>query len=231
MKHMKRYQEENRPEPVSTTRQNRAILPEIDWNSRLATGEELLWTGMPEPDGARIAGPGLDPSGRWIILVICVGLIGFLLKMILPELLNYPLMMLPAVAMVAVMGFGLWYLLGGQEPWARYWLNRTRYALTDRRAIIARRVFGRYWAINYPLSEMTPVQLVDQGTMGHVIFKQFSTSGVWSTVTHSFRNGQTHHVIGFRFLRNAGTVHRRLAALQSAASGEDAVQTRTGPVA
>src|SRR5690606_18738811 len=101
-------------------------------------------------------GPGLDPSGRWIILVICVGLIGFLLKMILPELLNYPLMMLPAVAMVAVMGFGLWYLLGGQEPWARYWLNRTRYALTDRRAIAARHVFGRYWAINYPLSEMTP---------------------------------------------------------------------------
>jgi hypothetical protein len=231
MKHMKRYQEENRPEPVSTTRQNRAILPEIDWNSRLATGEELLWTGMPEPDGARIAGPGLDPSGRWIIWVICVGLIGFLLKMILPELLNYPLMMLPAVAMVAVMGFGLWYLLGGQEPWARYWLNRTRYALTDRRAIAARHVFGRYWAINYPLSEMTPVQRVDQGTTGHVIFKQFSTSGDWSTITHRFKSGQTHHTFGFRFLRNAGTVHRRLQALQSAASGEDAVQTRTGPVA
>lgn len=230
MKHVKKYQEENRPEPASTTRQNRATLPEIGWNSRLATGEELLWTGKPEPGGARIAGPGLDPSGRWIILAICVGLIGFLLKMILSELLNYPLMMLPVVAMVGVMGFGLWYLLGGQEPWARYWLFRTRYALTDRRAIVARHVFGGYWAISYPLSKMTPVRLADQGAVAHVLFKEFSTSGVYSTVTQSFTNGQTHHSIGFRFLRDAGTVHRLLLALQSELAGAS-VQARSGPLA
>ena len=226
MKHMKKYQEENRPESASSIRQTRAKLPEIDWNSRLATGEELLWTGKPEPDGKRITGRGLDPSGRWIILVLCVGLIGFLLYRVLPEFWNYPLMMLPILTMVAVLGFSLWYLLGGQEPWARYWLNRTRYALTDRRAIIARRVFGRYWAINYPLSEMTPVQRVDQGTTGHVIFMEVSVMS-YSKVTQLLRDTQMRRIIGFQFLRDAGTVHRRLQALQSELAGAS-VQARSG---
>lgn len=231
MKHLSQYLRKNRPEKRPTASGSNGEGAEIYWAARLHPGERLLWSGQPEPGERSMTSPAMDTAQRLILLMVCIGVVSLLLYTVLPAISADPLILGLVMTIVALIAFGLWYMLGGQAHWNRYWLRRTRYALTDRRAIFARRALWRYWTRSIPLAKMTPVRLVDLGGVGHVVFQQFGSATSYSTISKGMVVSPRHYATGFQYLRDAAGVHRRLAALQSAASGGGAVQTRTGPVA
>lgn len=231
MKHFSKYMQSNRVAPGARQSRDNDSGPDIDWNGRLEPGEHLIWSGRPDAGEVPMVYPIREPRARWTLAVFLLGLVGVFLYVLLPGIggdrLTLALVMVPVGGLL----FGLWYLLFGQPHWRRYWLNRTRYVLTDRRAIIARRVFWRYWTMSVPIAKMTPATLVDLGRVGHVIFRQFGTATSYSTISKGVVLSPRHYTSGFLFLRDAGLVHLRLVRLQSASPEGDAMQTRTGPVA
>ncbi len=230
MKHFSKYTQSNRPAPGARQSRDNGGGPDIDWNGLLEPGEHLIWSGRPDTSEVPMIYPIREPRARWTLAVFLLGLVGVFLHVLLPSIggdrLTLALVMVPVGGLL----FGLWYLLFGQPHWRRYWLNRTRYALTDRRAIIARRAFWRYWTMSVPITKMTPATLVDLGRVGHVIFRQFGTATSYSNISNGVLVSARHYTSGFLFLRNASLAHQRLVRLQSA-SPEDAMQARTGPVA
>lgn len=229
MKKISRYVEGNRPPPHPKPDHPRDAGLEFGWTGRLKPGERLLWSGRPDASGRPILHPVAEPAARWALAAVCGGVVLALLYTVLPRIGRDSLSLTLVLAMVAVILFGLWYVLGGQPRWNRFWLERTRYALTDRRAIIARRVFRRYWTASFPIAKMTPARLVDLGRVGHVMFKQGRTATSYSTISKGMVLAPGHYGFGFRFLPDAPAVHRRLAALQSASSKARLGQAKAGP--
>lgn len=232
MKHFSRYVQSKRPAHGARRSRDDESGPDVDWNRRLKPGEHLIWSGRPDTGELPMVYPIREPRARWTLAVFLLGLVGVFLHVLLPGIGGDRLTLVLVMVLVGLLLFGLWYLLFGQPYWRRYWLNRTRYALTDRRAIIARRAIWRYWTMSVPVAKMTPATLVDLGRVGHVMFKRFGTATSYSTISKGVVLSPRHYTSGFLFLKDASLVHRRLVRLQSATpEEEDAMQTRTGPVA
>lgn len=93
---------------------------------------------------------------------------------------------------------GLW-LLAGHWFYDAYKRKRARYALTDKRALIARSMFGRRME-SYPIDAKSPIELVS-GTLDTVNFAQRVYRG---------KNGINVVKIGFRYIADGQEVFNLL---------------------
>lgn len=102
---------------------------------------------------------------------------------------------------------GVWMAVG--RPFWRAWLRRrTRYALTDRRAIVASRALRRS-LVSYPLDARTQVDY-RPGREASIWFAQEVRRG---------RKGQSHTVPkGFEYLRDGDAVYRLVRQVQQQAT-------------
>ncbi|MEM1315476.1 MAG: hypothetical protein AAGI51_13025, partial [Pseudomonadota bacterium] len=146
------------PEPSS---QERAA-----WADYLDEGERLVWTGAPLP-GLRANGSDVWPSALGF---------GFLFFGVLALLgigeVSGPL---PRWGIGwAFMAFGA-YTMIGRFFWFAWLRGRTRYALTDRRTVIAVNGLSRSLK-SYPYSSSAPLELLD-GEPGTVNFATRNVRG------------------------------------------------------
>lgn len=176
----------------------------FDWAARLAPGETLLWQGRPVPPEHPQLWPPLDRSSRRMLAALLAGLALLLVMQIGPR--AGALGWLALAGLIAPLGIGLWFISGGQVRWTRFWLQRTRYALTDRRALIARRVLGRDWIAAVPVARFTPPTLAPQGETGHVVFRSFTASQVG-------RAGRQGYAMAFWYLPEAARVKALIEGL------------------
>jgi hypothetical protein len=176
----------------------------FDWSARLAPGETLLWQGRPVPPERPQLWPPMDRSARRMLAALLAGLALVLLLQIGPRagVLGW----LALAGLIAPLGFGLWFISGGQVRWTRFWLLRTRYALTDRRALIARRVLGRDWIAAVPVARFTPPGRAPQGATGHVVFRSFTAAQVG-------RAGRQSHAMAFWYIPDAARVQALIEGL------------------
>jgi hypothetical protein len=178
--------------------------PAIDWAARLEPGERLLWQGRPVPPARPQLWPPLDRSARRMLAALLAGLALILILQIGPR--AGALGWLALAGLLAPLGFGLWFFSGGQARWTRFWLLRSRYALTDRRALIARRVLGRDWIAAVPAAGFTPPTLAPQGATGHVVFRSFAAAQVG-------RAGREGYSMAFWYLPDADRVKALIEGL------------------
>lgn len=164
------------------------------WEDYLDADEKLLWQGAPAT-GLRFSGKGLFIS---IFGLFFLGFSVFWVTMAASFGTNtpidyvFPLFGLPFVAV------GLW-LVVGHWFYDAYKRKRSRYALTDQRAIIARRLFGRKME-SYDISKDAPIYLVE-GDLDTVNFAQR---------TYRTKNGTNTVSIGFRFIEDGRKVFNLL---------------------
>lgn len=115
----------------------------IEWQQYLGPEERLLWQGRPDLPAKPLLWSPLEPGVRIALTLLLGGLSIVVVLLFLPRMGGiYSLLVW---ALTTPMLFGVWFFNGGQSVWTRFWLARDEYALTDKRAILARRVFGRYW--------------------------------------------------------------------------------------
>lgn len=190
----------------------------IDWRSRLEPGERLLWSGRP----ARVARPMLhapmERGARIAISLMCGGLGLVALFLFLPAARGDPLFMAPVLALAGALFLAVWYFNAGKIVVDRAILARTRYALTDRRAIIARLLFGRTFTVDYTLGRMTPVTW-NGAVPGHVIFFAHDSPSFQHLPSGGVTMGRTRHVVGFHYLADAGRACLLLRQLQAEGDG------------
>ena len=160
----------------------------IDWQNYLDADERLLWQGQPEPPAKPMLWSPLEPGARVALTLLLCGLSMAMLFLFLPRMDGvYSLL---EWALILPMLFGVWFFNGGQPVWTRFWLLRDEYALTDRRAIQARRLFGRYWLNSVPVEKMTPPRISQQGSVAHMIYRGFTfrgTTGARQSYSYAFR--------------------------------------------
>ena len=164
------------------------------WEDYLDPGETLLWQGAPAT-GLRFTVTGavlsffgiffLGFSLFWVSMAAAMGG-GFL----------FPLFGLPFV------GVGLW-LVFGHWFFDAYTRKKTRYALTSKRALIARTVYGRRME-SYPITPDSPIRLIS-GTLDTVHFAQ---------KTYRTSNGTSVKNIGFRYIEDGQDVFNLLRKVQ-----------------
>lgn len=164
------------------------------WDDFLESGENLLWQGAPAR-GLRFSGKGLLLSLFGLVFlsfsVFWVGMASFMTAGE-PMGMLFPLFGAPFVLV------GLW-LVVGHWIYDAYKRKRTRYALTTKRALIARTVLGRKME-SYPISKDTQITLVS-GTLDTVNFAE-----------RVYRNKDGDNVvpIGFRFIEDGQKVYNLL---------------------
>ncbi len=169
------------------------------WQDYLDPGEKLLWQGAPA-GGIRFSITGLVQSAFgvfflgfsvfWVAMALNIGADG-------PLSLFFPLFGLPFVLI------GLWLVIG-HWFFDAYKRRRSRYALTNKRAIIARRVFGRRLE-SYPILADSEISLVE-GRFDTVNFHQ-------KTVIRN--NGTSRANIGFRYIRDGRKVYNLLLDIKT----------------
>lgn len=151
------------------------------WGPYLDAGERVLWTGAPRP--------GLRVRPRNLLLsAFGVPFLGFALfwvwmasgAMSAPGEaaaigMVFPLFGLPFVAV------GL-YLVAGQYVWEAYVRGRTRYALTNRRALIATNAFRRSLK-SWPIDRNAPVEFAPHEKGDDIYFAEKVEVGRRSTTT------------------------------------------------
>ena len=93
-------------------------------------------------------------------------------------------------------------------------LARTRYALTDRRAIIVRVLFGRHFSVSYTLRHMAPVTW-NRAVPGHVIFYSRSDQSWQHLPSGGVLRVRHHHSAGFHYLMDAERAYLLLRRLQA----------------
>lgn len=175
-----------------------------DWGARLEPGERLLWQGRPVPPARPRLWMPFEPVQRWGLTALLGGLILALAGLIGPRLGGLAVPVLGPL--VVPLAFGIWYANGGAAVWTRFWLVRTRYALTDRRALTATRLFGRDWRRAVPVASFTPPRLAPQGATGHVIYRSVT----------AWQGGglrRQSHVAAFWYIPDARQVQALVAGL------------------
>ena len=174
--------------PATTTRSNR-------WEDYLNPNEKLLWQGAPAT-GLRFSGAGLAISFFgifflafslfWMGMASSIGNGGFF------WLFGFPFVLV-----------GVW-LVAGHWFFDAYRRRRSRYALTNKRALIARTVFGRRME-SYPIKSDSEISLIS-GALDSVYFAQ---------KIHYSKNGRQVKNIGFRFIADGQEVYDLLRKVQS----------------
>ena len=156
------------------------------WGPYLDRGERILWEGAPVR-GIRVRGADIGKSlfglfffsfaVFWVYMASSMsrggpGPAGFGLI--------FPLFGLPFVAVGA-------YLLFGQYFWKAYVRSRTRYALTDKRAIVATNALGRKLK-SYPIGEGTRLEYEpgQEATIWFAEEERRGQKGRRYTVKHGF---------------------------------------------
>ena len=177
----------------------------IDWAARLAPGETLLWQGRPVPPARPNLWMPMDRGARIGLTALLAGL-GLVMGLAFGPRLGPP-GWLALAPLIGGLGFGVWFFNGGQERWTAFWLDRTRYALTDARARVAVRALGRWWVQDTPVTRFTPPRLAPQGAVGHVVFRTISVQ------TQPGLRRQS-HVRAFWYLPDAPQVLALIQALR-----------------
>jgi len=160
------------------------------WEDYLDSGEKLLWQGAPGT-GFRFTVMGL------LLSVFGVFFLGFAVFWIyltanLGDGLVFSILGVPFLLV------GLW-LVAGHWFLDVYRRKHARYALTNKRALIARTSFGRRME-SYPIDASSDIQLVS-GALDTVYFAQNIFRG---------KNGTTTVNIGFRYIPDGQVVFNLL---------------------
>lgn len=168
------------------------------WAGILATGEQILWQGAPA-SRLRLE---WDTVFHPVFFLVFTGFSIFW-------------MIMAAQAGGTFWMFGLLfffvgaYNLVGVHYWRHYQRQHTYYTLTDRRAFIARDLFGRKSLDSYPITDRTQISLVQGTDTGDVYFAE--------KVTRS-RNGTTTRRIGFEQIPDARDVLGLMRQVQAGAA-------------
>ena len=168
------------------------------WEDYLERDEKLIWQGAPAT-GLRFStsGLGLSVFGFffmsfsmvWVVMAFSMGGGTGAEKL-------FPLFGVPFVLV------GLW-LVAGHWFFDAYKRKYARYALTNKRAIIARAHFKRRME-SYPISEHSPIHLIS-GKLDTVNFAQ---------KTYRTKNGTQIKNIGFRFIPDGKEVYDLLRTVK-----------------
>lgn len=165
------------------------------WQGPLAEGETILWQGQPAAGFAFRRGD-----------LVSFAIAGYFLYASLsrPEQtggLTYVLGLISLMLLAEI------FLL---RPWSN---RHMRYVLTNRRAIILRRCFGKTRQEDYPLADMTLISLArGSGATGSIGFAEALS---WSTT-------RTIRIIGFERLPDAASVHKMMLAAKDALTAKAA---------
>lgn len=156
----------------------------IDWNAEdeLQDGEELLWQGRP---GTEYRLFGRDALTMIVIAAASTfaGVYGIQVSMEPGE----PWWALPFFWFLTLLGIAV---VPGSALSKQYRRRATRYALTNRRAVIRR--WGRVWS--YPIREWKTPRVVSDG------------KGISSVMFYESRSGRTYSDEGFDALDNAEAI-------------------------
>lgn len=176
---------------------NDANSPEgIDLSGILHPGEKVLWRGR---SVFRVAFEYVYPL-EFIGMIFFIGLsFGWLFWTALAG----PVWLLWAV----FFSVGLWGLLG-KHLWRAWRRRQSLYVLTDRRALIVSRGFGRQKVEAYQIAKGTKVQLVE-GQPGSVHF----ATRKWRAMHGYEKRWRT----GFDFIEDAAAVHALFRRVQGKA--------------
>lgn len=168
------------------------------WEDYFDSGERLLWQGAPGR-GIRFSLGGLILSvfGLFFLSFSMVW-VGMALQMSTGSAMDY---LFPMFGMPFVL-VGLW-LVVGHWFFDAYKRKNTRYALTTKRALIARTLFGRRME-SYEISATSPLTLVE-GKSDTVNFAEKTVRG---------KNGTSQVPIGFRFISDGRQVYNMLEEIK-----------------
>ncbi len=169
------------------------------WEDYLGPDEKLLWQGAPAT--------GIKLSGNSLVLsVFGVFFLGFALfwmgmaaSMGTGSVVDifFPLFGLPFVLV------GLW-LVAGHLFFDAYKRKHARYALTSRRAIIARSMMGRKM-LSYEITPQSEISLIE-GDLDSVYFARRN---------YRTRNGARTALIGFRYIGDGRKVFQMLQDIKN----------------
>lgn len=170
------------------------------WEPYLKAGEKVLWTGAPAK-GFRFSAPSLMRTAMGVIfLIIALTVFHPVLTRVLNGDAHFNITVLVPIIFVAT---GL-HSVFGQHIWSMWVRSRTRYALTDERAMIATRTFGKSMK-SYPITPVTSVEFEDRSE-GSVYFATKSVR----------RNRKSHEQrIGFEYISDAGDVYKLITKMQT----------------
>jgi hypothetical protein len=172
------------------------------WDAYLDRGEKLLWEGAPA-GGLKFRASDLVQS---LFGLVFGGFAIFWITMA-SEMTSkgnapgpvafFPLFGIPFVLVGAYMVFGRFF-------WKAYKRSKTRYALTDKRAIIASSAFGRKLK-SYPISDGTRLEYEpgDAATIWFAEEERRGSKGRRYTVKH-----------GFEYIPNGDEVYRLMRKVQ-----------------
>lgn len=169
------------------------------WEEYLEPGETLLWEGAPAR-GVRVTGSGVVMS---IFGLLFLGFSVFWVSMATSMTMGmggwaaFPFFGVPFVLI------GLWLVFG---HWAfdAYKRKRSRYAVTSRRALIARKLYGRKMH-SYPITRQSQIRLI-KGKLDTVNFAEITRNG---------KNGTYVVPIGFRYISDGKKVYDLLREIRS----------------
>lgn len=164
------------------------------WEDYLGPGEKLLWQGAPAT-GLRFTGAGA------VLSFFGIFFLGFALFWIsmaasMSGGILFPLFGVPFVLVGLWLVFGHWFF-------DAYKRKKARYALTSKRALIARTLFGRRME-SYPILRDSQIRLIS-GKLDTVHFAQ---------KTYQTKNGTSVQNIGFRYIRDGQEVFDLLSKVQ-----------------
>ena len=176
------------------------------WEAYLDDDEELLWTGAPD-SGVHVS-PSDIPKSAFGLFFLSFAIFwtylassnsaqaGGLISVV------FPLFGLPFILVGA-------YLVGLRFFWDAFRRGKTRYALTNQRAIIATSVPGRSMA-SYPIHAMGRIVL-EPGPPDTVTF-----------ATRTVRGRRGHHgvPVGFEFIEDGAQIERLLRGLLRDRTGQ-----------
>jgi len=182
----------------------RSTAPPEGWDAYLDRDETLLWEGAPVP-GLRVRASDLAQSifGLFFLgfaIFWMWGASGFGTGDVSGPFLLFPLFGLPFVLVGAYLSFGHFF-------WSAFLRSRTRYALTDRRAIVAKRSFTRSLK-SYP---------IDAGT--EIEYEPGQPATVWlAREARRGNKGRTYTVKrGFEYISDGARVYRTIRDIQQSA--------------
>jgi len=183
------------------------------WQAHLAPGERLLWQGTPRAN-ARLEWSGLVDGTASLFLFVAALIITAQFATI-----GGFWWLIPAV----FLGYASWRAIG-IHYWRSFERARSRYALTDRRALIARRLLGRDRVDSYPITPETPLDIVEAPDTADLHFAEVITYHDPDKLTW------TRRPIGFEQILDAGTVLRIMQKIQAgqAAARNDMAEAANG---
>ncbi len=175
--------------------------PDMDWARYLRSGEVIIWEGRPSA-GLKLDRPALLQTASGLFTLV-FALVWISIAISATGVSLFSLFGIPFVAVGA-------YLFIGHFFWDAYKRARMRYALSNERAFIANRAWGREISI-YTITPQTELVLREHGEQAASIFfakEQESKSSKKSWLPR-------HKNIGFRWVREGAEVYRMMSEIQA----------------